>query len=153
MSSRGDPMLPLRWTCKSTWNLACGIDAARAYCQPCVGQSDAQNIWAYSLQANVKTREGGTHPDRDAQFRYNRRENRTAPQNGFAGRFRWTRRKKELVGPYKNGGADVQTQRETGRGRGKHPALVVSEMGAKEYPKAPQAPDLRRWAEAVMATG
>jgi hypothetical protein len=71
--SRGDPETPLRWTCKSTRSLAREL-TSRGH--P-VGPTKVRQLLkaaGYSLQANRKTREGKSHPDRDAQFRHiNRR--------------------------------------------------------------------------------
>jgi len=67
--SRGDPMSPLRWTCKSTRRLAKEL-TAQGYS---VGPTTVRHLLkeaGYSLQVNRKTREGKSHPDRDAQFRY-----------------------------------------------------------------------------------
>jgi hypothetical protein len=67
--SRGDPMSALRWTCKSTRRLAEEL-TAQGYA---VGPTTVRHLLkeaGYSLQANRKTREGKSHPDRDAQFRY-----------------------------------------------------------------------------------
>jgi len=65
----GDPASPLRWSCTSTRTLAVALQA--------LGHSVSHTVIAellhqlgYSLQGNVKTREGRQHPDRDAQFRY-----------------------------------------------------------------------------------
>src|SRR5207244_3104128 len=65
----GDPDSPLRWSCKSTRTLAVALQA--------LGHAVSHTVVAellhqlgYSLQGNVKTREGRQHPDRDAQFRY-----------------------------------------------------------------------------------
>src|SRR6266849_6452667 len=67
--TRGDPMSPLRWTCKSTRQLALALSAAgHPISHRVVGE--LLGSMGYSLQANVKTREGKDHPDRDAQFRY-----------------------------------------------------------------------------------
>src|SRR5258708_1113950 len=70
---RGDPQSPVRWTCKSTRRLARELTAQGHR----VGPSTVRHLLkesGYSLQANRKTREGGVHPDRDAQFRHiNRR--------------------------------------------------------------------------------
>lgn len=66
-STRGDPMNPLRWTCKSTRRLAAELQAQGYE----VGASTIRCLLkglGYSLQANRKTREGKRHPDRDAQF-------------------------------------------------------------------------------------
>ncbi len=67
--TRGDPMSPLRWTTKSTANLAAELTrqghqvTARTVAKLLAGAG-------YSLQGNAKTVEGKQHPDRDAQFRY-----------------------------------------------------------------------------------
>lgn len=65
-STRGDPQSPLRWSSKSTRHLA---DALRrqghVVSHHTVARFDALD---YSLQGNRKTREGSSHPDRDAQF-------------------------------------------------------------------------------------
>ena len=71
--TRGDPMSPLRWTCKSAANLAAELHAQG---HPVSERSVNRLLHAsgYSLQSNRKTIEGGDHPDRDAQFRHiNRR--------------------------------------------------------------------------------
>src|SRR5271168_4417450 len=67
--TRGDPMSPLRWTCKSTRQLA---DLLTAQGHPISHMKVAQLLHAlhYSLQGNAKIKEGKQHPDRDAQFRY-----------------------------------------------------------------------------------
>ena len=57
----------------------------------------------YSLQGNVKTREGRQHPDRDAQFRYIARQVGAAQRRGQP-TISVDTKKKELVGPFKNGG-------------------------------------------------
>src|SRR5260370_23972645 len=66
-STRGDPESPLRWTCKSVRKLAAEL-CARG---PRVSQEWVRRTLRarpYSLHANRKTREGGDHPARDAQF-------------------------------------------------------------------------------------
>jgi hypothetical protein len=65
--TRGDPQSPLRWTCKSTRKLAeqlgqQGHTVGYRTVAALLGQS------GYSLQSNRKTREGSSHPDRNAQF-------------------------------------------------------------------------------------
>jgi hypothetical protein len=67
--SRGDPMSPLRWTVKSTRNLA-GELAAAGHKVSAPTVAVLLKAEGFSLQANAKTLEGGQHPDRDAQFRY-----------------------------------------------------------------------------------
>jgi hypothetical protein len=67
--TRGDPMSPLRWTTKSTANLAGTLSEGG---HPISARTVAGLLKAdgYSLRGNVKTVEGRQHPDRDAQFRY-----------------------------------------------------------------------------------
>lgn len=67
--TRGDPMSPLRWTCKSTRRLATELSGQGHR----VGYRTVAWLLheaGYSLQANRKTREGNQHPDRNAQFEF-----------------------------------------------------------------------------------
>jgi len=104
--SRGDPMSPLRWTCKSTRQLAAALaDAGHPVSHRVVGELLAS--MGYSLQANIKTKEGSDHPDRDAQFRY------LNEQVCSSLAHQWPvisvdTKKKELIGEYKNGGVEWQ---------------------------------------------
>ena len=103
-TARGDPQSPLRWTCKSTPRLARELAAQghqvsqRTICD-LLGQLD------YSLQSTRKTREGGKHPDRDAQFSHIAN---LAAQYQAAGDpvISVDTKKKELVGDFKNGGGE-----------------------------------------------
>jgi len=67
--TRGHPQSPLRWTCKSTSKLAEELSRQR---HPVTGRTVAALLKqsGYSLQANRKTKEGSSHPDRNAQFEY-----------------------------------------------------------------------------------
>ena len=67
--SRGDPMSPLRWTLKSTRQLA---EALRAMGHKISSWTVGQLLheMGYSLQGTSKTVEGAQHPDRDAQFHH-----------------------------------------------------------------------------------
>src|SRR5260370_2163349 len=67
--TRGDPESPLRWTCKSTRRLAAELTGQG---HPISDRTVAAVLveLGYSLQANRKTREGGQHPHRKAQFEY-----------------------------------------------------------------------------------
>jgi transposase len=66
-STRGDPESPLRWTCKSTYQLAAALsEQGHRISQRTVYR--LLEALGYSLQANRKTQEGADHPDRDAQF-------------------------------------------------------------------------------------
>src|SRR5947199_9813979 len=66
-ATRGDPMSPLRWTSKSTPQLAAELTAQG---HPVSARTVARLLKEldYSLQGLRKTREGKDHPDRDAQF-------------------------------------------------------------------------------------
>lgn len=67
--SRGDPMSPLRWTLKSTRQLAAALrEMGHQVSSWSVGKLLRQ--MGYSLQANAKVLEGAQHPDRNAQFEY-----------------------------------------------------------------------------------
>lgn len=68
-TSRGDPMSPLKWTSKSTRKLADQLKSQKYNIEyKTVGT--LLNSMDYSLQGNRKTKEGKSHPDRDAQFNY-----------------------------------------------------------------------------------
>ncbi len=67
--TRGDPESPLRWTCKSTRKLSDELNRMGHKTSHRM-ISELLNEMDYSLQANSKTIEGGSHPDRNAQFEY-----------------------------------------------------------------------------------
>jgi hypothetical protein len=103
-TASGDPDSPLRWTPKSVRRLAAELGA--------MGHSVSHRLVAgllnaggYSLQANRKTREGPSHPDRDAQFRYvNEQVRRHHKKHQPA--ISVDTKKKELVGDFKNAGRE-----------------------------------------------
>jgi hypothetical protein len=67
--TRGDPMSPLRWTCKSTTRLAEELTRQGHPLSPStVGR--LLKAAGYSLQSNRKTKEGASHPDRNAPFEH-----------------------------------------------------------------------------------
>jgi hypothetical protein len=66
---RGDPCSPIRWTTKSTRNLAAEL-TRQGHKAGADTVADLLREEGFSLQANAKTIEGKQHPDRDAQFRY-----------------------------------------------------------------------------------
>lgn len=68
-STRGDPMSPLRWTCKSTRSLAAELNRD-GYAISSTKVGELLRSQGYSLQGNRKTVEGKQHPDRDAQFQH-----------------------------------------------------------------------------------
>jgi len=101
-TASGDPMSPLRWTSKSVRQLAASLQR--------MGHQVSRQLVAellaaggYSLQANRKTREGPSHPDRDAQFRYINQHVRRF-QGATQPVISVDTKKKELVGDFKNAG-------------------------------------------------
>jgi len=101
-TTRGDPESPLRWTCKSTRRLAEELTRQHHRVSPNTVALLLRQA-GYSLQANRKTREGASHPDRNAQFEYI-----NAKVRGFLKRgqpaISVDTKKKELVGDFKNAG-------------------------------------------------
>jgi Rhodopirellula transposase DDE domain len=103
-TSRGDPEQPLRWTCKSLRQLAGELKTqGHQVSHTLVGELLVG--LDYSLQGNCKTREGSSHPDRDAQFRY---VNDTVTEALAAQQpvISVDTKKKELVGDFKNAGRE-----------------------------------------------
>jgi len=102
--TRGSPMSPLKWTSKSTRNLAETLTQLGHK----LGRNGVANLLhrlGYTLKGNAKQIEGTTHPDRNAQFEF---------INGLARRFLGARepvvsvdtKKKEPVGQYRNAGRE-----------------------------------------------
>jgi hypothetical protein len=101
---RGDPMSPLRWTTKSTRNLA--DELTRQGHKVGAGTvGDLLRAEGFSLQGNAKTLEGRRHPDRDAQFRYIN-EQVKAHQDTADPVISVDTKKKELVGQFANQGRE-----------------------------------------------
>jgi transposase len=107
-ATRGDPMSPLRWTCKSTRQLARALhDQGHGVSHQTV--ATLLRDLGYSLQANRKTREGSSHPDRNAQFEFiNRRV--VVFQKGQQPVVSVDTKKKEILGDFKNNGAEWQPE-------------------------------------------
>ena len=68
-STRGTPMSALRWTLKSTYELARDLQT-QGYRASAELVRRLLHQMGYSLQAPAKQNEGTAHPDRDGQFRY-----------------------------------------------------------------------------------
>ena len=111
--TRGNPMSLLRWTSKSSTNLAAelvgeGFDVSSRTVLRML------HYLGYSLQANAKVTEGRQHADRDFQFRY---------LNDMAVGFiaddepviSVDTKKKELIGDSANGGAEWSPEGEPER--------------------------------------
>jgi hypothetical protein len=104
--TRGDPMSPLRWTCKSTRQLAAEL-VRQGHRVSHTTVAEVLHALNYSLQATRKTQEGTEHPDRDAQFAYLNEQTRAFQQRGQPA-ISVDCKKKELVGDFKNGGREWQ---------------------------------------------
>jgi transposase len=109
-TSRGDPESPLRWTLKSVRKLAAELKAQGHQTSHRV-VAELLHVMGYSLQANQKTQEGTDHPDRNAQFEY---LNAAVQQQLWAGEpsISVDTKKKELIGPFKNGGRELRPKGE-----------------------------------------
>jgi hypothetical protein len=125
--TRGDPESPLRWTCKSLRKLAAELNA--------MGHRTSHRMVAellhemkYSLQANKKTIEGSSHPDRNAQFEH---INKTVQGqlDSVQPAISVDTKKKELVGNFKNAGRELRPQGDPERVR-------VHDFAIKELGKA-----------------
>jgi transposase len=125
--TRGDPMAPLRWTAKSTTKLAEELQAK--------GHAVSQaTVWrllddlGYSMQSNRKSRAGTDHPDGNGQFAFI-----GATVKDFLARglpvISVDTKKKELIGPYKNGGQEWQK-------KGKPVAVNMHDFADPELGKA-----------------
>ena len=108
--TRGDPESPLRWTCKSVRRLAEELNRqGHVMSYPVVAELFRE--LGYSLQANRKSKEGDSHPDRNAQFEHiNRKVKRFLA--GQQPVISVDTKKKELVGDFKNGGRELSPQGE-----------------------------------------
>src|SRR5215217_7008238 len=123
--TRGDPESPLRWTCKSVRKLAEELRRA--------GHQVSHRLVAellhdlgYSLQANRKTVEGASHPDRDAQFAHlNQRVEEQLARGEPA--ISVDTKKKELVGDFKNGGRELRPKGDPERVRVHD--FIIPELG------------------------
>ncbi len=105
-TTRGDPEAPLRWTSKSVRQLTAELRRMKHRVSHQV-VADLLHRLGYSLQANRKTKEGSSHPDRNEQFEH------------LNGKVKWSlarhqpvisvdTKKKELVGDFKNNGKELR---------------------------------------------
>ena len=112
--SSGDPMRPLRWTCKSTYNLSNELKSQGYPVSPTSVRGLLKTL-GYSLQSNQKRFEGSQHPDRNAQFEYIAAATEEFQDRGCPV-ISVDAKKKELVGNYANKGREWQ--------KAKHPLEV-----------------------------
>ena len=103
-------MSPLRWTCKSTSKLAAELRRQGYSISARTVARLLEKDLDYSLQANRKTKEGASHPDRNAQFEYIAEQTQVFQQRGQPV-ISVDTKKKELVGEFKNGGREWQPKR------------------------------------------
>ena len=125
--TRGDPTGPLRWTCSSAARLAERLRGEGHR----VSERTVNRLlheMGYSLQGNRKTLEGRQHPDRDAQFRHISRRVEAFQRQGQPVVSVDTK-KKELIGPYRNGGREW-------RPKGEPEAVKVHDFVDPELGKA-----------------
>jgi len=101
-TTAGDPMSLLRWTSKSTRTISEEL-SRRGHPTAAMTVARCLADLGYSLQANVKTKEGPQHAERDAQFRY---LNRLVKGYIKAGDpvISVDTKKKELIGEFRNAG-------------------------------------------------
>lgn len=125
--TRGDPMSPLRWTCKSADKLADGL-RVRGHVVSERTVNRLLHDLGYSLQSNRKTIEGKGHPDRDAQFQYINRRVKAFQRQGQPV-ISVDTKKKELVGQHRNGGREWQP-------KGNPEKVKVHDFPDKELGKA-----------------
>ena len=102
--TRGDPESALLWTCKSVRRLADELQKMGHQTSHRM-VAELLNQMGYSLQANRKTMEGVSHPDRDAQFDYIHQKVKEF-QNQGQPVISVDAKKKELVGRFKNQGRE-----------------------------------------------
>jgi transposase len=124
-TARGDPESALRWTCKSVRQLAGEL---RRLGHPVSHRLVAELLHEmdYSLQANRKTLEGSSHPDRDQQFHYINEKIR-AFQADRQPVISVDTKKKELVGEFKNNGRELRPKGDPERVRVHD--FVIPELG------------------------
>lgn len=118
--TRGDPESPLRWTSKSCVKLAEELQAQGFTLSDETVRRLLHEL-DYSLQAPVKVLEGGTHPDRDAQFAHIH-DTVQAMQAAGVPVISVDGKKKELIGDYKNGGREWR------------PATLPVEVNVYDFP-------------------
>src|SRR5437762_10164486 len=123
-ATRGDPMSPLRWTCKSTRTLASEL-GRQGFSVSCNTIGRLLRERGYSLQANRKTIEGKRHADRDAQFTH------------ISRRVRAFQRAGEPV-------ISVDTKKKEPRGNMKNPGRTYRRKGDPEKVTTHDFPDPKR---------
>ncbi|WP_156971104.1 ISAzo13 family transposase [Beijerinckia mobilis] len=107
--TRGDPQSPLLWTCKSLRKRSQGLCEMGHKIGRRTVVGELLHELSYRLQSNRKTREGSSHPDRDAQFHDINDRVKEALATGVPA-ISVDTKKKELVGNFKNAGREWRPQ-------------------------------------------
>ena len=125
--TRGDPMSPLRWTCKSRAKLAAAL-TAQGWTVSSTTVGRLLNDLGYRLQAVRKRHEGTSHPDRNAQFEH---INATADACLRARQpvISVDTKKKELIGNFRNAGREWHP-------KGQPPEVLVHDFPSTAAAKA-----------------
>ena len=108
--TRGDPMSPLRWTCKSTKTLSIELQR-QGFQVSSVKVGQLLKAAGYSLQANRKTIEGNQHPDRNAQFEFIAKRIAAVQKNNQPA-ISVDTKKKEVLGNLKNAGKTYRREKD-----------------------------------------
>jgi len=103
---RGDPEADLLWVSKSQRHLAKAL-CRQGYFVTYKIVGRLLREMGFSLQANAKTREGGKHPDRNAQFEHINALVKEFRSNGQPA-ISVDTKKKENVGDFKNAGCTLR---------------------------------------------
>ena len=106
--TRGDPMSPLRWTCKSTRKLSEELNRRQHPISPRTVAVVLRQA-GYRLQSNRKMREGNQHPDRNAQFEFLNQCVQRFQRQGQP-TISVDTKKKENIGDFKNAGQEWRPQ-------------------------------------------
>jgi transposase len=101
-TAKGDPMSPLRWTTKSTRQL-CAFLNEQGYDISHMQVCRLLHKLEYQLSSNRKSLEGGTNPDRNAQFEFINEQATTFLKQGCPV-ISVDAKKKELIGNYRQNG-------------------------------------------------
>ena len=126
-TTRGAPQSPLRLTCKSVRKLAAELKTQGHQVSPQL-VSELLHAADYSLQGARQTREGGHHPDRNAQFEHLNARVRDFQRRGQPV-ISVDAKKKELLGDFKNAGRESAP-------RGHPPEVRVYDFVDEELGKA-----------------
>ncbi len=120
--TRGDPTSPLRWTCKSRAKLTAAL-TTQGWQVSSTTVGRLLNELGYRLRSVRKSREGTSHPDRNAQFEYINTTAATFLQ-GQQPVISVDTKKKELVGDFANAGREW------------HPTGMPERVRVHDFPSA-----------------